>query len=75
MIIFSTRAENELGRKAIYDWFVKHGLNPEVLNELTIHGGPDKPKAVIYIDDRAFHFEGLFPSTDFIKSFKPWNKK
>ena len=33
-----------------------------------------KPPAIMTIDDRAFCFKGEFPSLDYIKDFKPWNK-
>lgn len=35
----------------------------------------EKPSAYITIDDRAFKFEGAFPSFAVIDTFKPWNKK
>lgn len=31
-----------------------------------------KPSATMYIDDRAFKFEGTFPSVEEIQNFKPW---
>ncbi len=34
-----------------------------------------KPAANMTIDDRAFHFEGTFPSAAWLKYFKPWNKR
>lgn len=34
----------------------------------------DKPPATLSIDDRAFCFKGVFPTTQEIKEFKPWNK-
>jgi hypothetical protein len=27
------------------------------------------------IDDRAFHFQGVFPTAEWLLAFKPWNKK
>lgn len=35
----------------------------------------EKPPAVITIDDRAVTFTGTWPTMDFLKNFKPWNKK
>lgn len=34
-----------------------------------------KPPAHITIDDRAWCFNGIFPSTDTILAFKPWNRR
>lgn len=35
----------------------------------------EKPPAFLTIDDRALTFDGTWPDIEFIKSFKPWNKK
>lgn len=35
----------------------------------------DKPAAMFTIDDRAFMFNGVWPTMDFIKEFQPWNKR
>lgn len=34
----------------------------------------DKPPAFLSIDDRAWNFNGVYPSIEIVKSFKPWNK-
>ena len=34
-----------------------------------------KPPSHMMIDDRAFTFEGVWPSMEFIENFKPWNKR
>ena len=34
----------------------------------------EKPPAIMTIDDRAFQFNGSFPSPGYIAEFKPWNK-
>ena len=34
-----------------------------------------KPPAFLQIDDRAITFTGVFPSTEEMKAFRPWNKK
>lgn len=73
VVIYSTRAKNLAGRKAIRDWLEKHGLHEETLEQIKITSG--KPPAILYIDDRAYRFEGAFPSMEMIKAFRPWNKR
>ena len=34
-----------------------------------------KPPAFIGIDDRVITFQGIWPSVETLKDFKPWNKK
>lgn len=34
-----------------------------------------KPAANMTIDDRAFHFQGTFPTPAWLRDFKPWNKR
>ncbi len=33
-----------------------------------------KPPALVYIDDRAWRFEGVFPTADEVHRARPWNK-
>lgn len=71
--IFSVRSEEEDGRLAIRNWLVKHGMSEEEAEkvELPTH----KPKALLYIDDRAYLFNGEnWPTLDFIRMFHPWNR-
>ena len=71
-IIYSTRAEHPSGFDQITSWLESEGFPPGL--EITAV----KPKALLYIDDRAFRFEGDFSAIcDFISSnahFRTWNK-
>ncbi len=75
--IFSARSHQEGGIPAMVQWFEKHAnkefIIPISLTQLFFP--KEKPPATLYIDDRGFHFEGQFPTMEFIKNFKPWNKK
>jgi len=51
-------------------WFEKHGFDYSRLKFAT-----KKPKCRLYIDDRGYHFDGKFPSVEFVETFKPWNKE
>lgn len=69
--IYSTRSNAGRGIDAMVQWFAYHGF--ERLDEL--YFPMEKSPALLTIDDRAFCFEGTFPSVEWIKKFKPWNKK
>lgn len=68
--IHSSRSHVSGGVEAIQHWFHKYGFLHT--NELMFPF--EKPPASIYIDDRAFLFQGTFPSIEYINNFKPWNK-
>jgi hypothetical protein len=70
--------DNESGRTsegidAMRDWMWKHALRPNLIHK--VRWPVDKPPAMLYIDDRGYTFEGDWPSAEFIKNFKPWNKR
>lgn len=80
--ILSSRSSSGGGREAMKDWLIqqyelrgwdKMAAFDFVRNELV--WPLDKPPALMTIDDRAFCFEGKFPSPEWIKNFKPWNKR
>jgi len=68
----SELAAAEEAIQAIHNWLYLNGLSPEEVDALPITSA--KPPAVLLIDDRAFKFEGVFPSSNFIREFKPWPK-
>lgn len=68
--IYSSRSKEPAGVEAMKKWFSVHGLSPEKLDFPT-----QKPAAFLTIDDRAWCFRGVFPSTDEIHSFQTWQDK
>ena len=70
--VLSSRSHQPGGRNAMFKWCAKH-----FTLELTEHlRFPEhKPAAFITIDDRAVQFNGTWPSIDYIRNFKPWNKR
>jgi hypothetical protein len=68
VIIFSTRANTAGGIIAILTWLEKHGFP-------TLQVTAEKPRALVYVDDRGFHFGGVFPAVSYVKNFKPWNRR
>jgi hypothetical protein len=74
--VFTTRVVGNIGaRAAIWEWFEKHGMSKSVINNPGFTLSDTKPKALVYIDDRGFRFEGVWPTVDELKAMKPWNKR
>lgn len=71
--VYSTRNEQERGRQGISKYLLDHGLPEEYHKKIKIVSG--KPKAKIYLDDRAWEFTGKFPSPMEIDKFLPWTKR
>jgi hypothetical protein len=70
VVIFTTRGATARGRGAVLDWLQKHGLDDVSEIEVTC----EKPPALVYIDDRAWRFEGRFPTAHEIHQARPWHK-
>lgn len=68
--IFTTRGATKLGRSAVQSWLVENGWPEGAEVEVT----SEKPPALVYIDDRAWRFEGVFPTVQEIHQAVPWNK-
>lgn len=87
--IYSSRSKEEGAIEAMKAWLKKHFMvfykdlkladdELEPASQFVIDGiefPTQKPAANMTIDDRAFHFEGKFPSANWLKFFKPWNKR
>ncbi len=69
--IFSTRNRDDRGKRAIHRWLIEQGLEDSYLNRLSFP--EDKPIAKVYIDDRAWEFNGEFPELAEIDQFRPWH--
>lgn len=72
VVIFTTRAATTAGRLAVLGWLRMRGVHVQE-DEIT----SEKPAALIYLDDRAWRFEGpgTFPSAEQIHAARPWNKR
>lgn len=70
VVILSTRADQPGADDAIRQWLYDQGCNIDKLT-ITSHKVP----AIVYIDDRAWRFEGAFPDFADINDLKPWNKR
>jgi hypothetical protein len=79
VVIFSTRCKTWRGRRAVRRW-IKENLpaywyenGDRGLEEVKL--SYEKPPALVYIDDRAWRFDGVFPTRQEIHDARPWNKK
>lgn len=70
--VYSSRSKDPAGVQAMREWFELHGAPTSVVDALEFP--TEKPAAHITIDDRAFRFEGDFPSAEWLRRFKPWNR-
>lgn len=81
VVIVSSRARTWRGRRAIRCWLRDHAGNlwPEQCSFtrglIDIPVTNRKVPALVYIDDRAFRFEGEFPTPIELAGMKPWNRK
>ena len=79
--IFSTRSQSPEGiaamRNAIERWALEMYMTGQELKDFLgrLRFPTNKPPAVLTIDDRAFCFQGTFPTKEEIEAFKPWNKR
>jgi hypothetical protein len=73
--IYSSRSKDPKGVKAMKEWFIKHGLPWQYINDDVLKFPTQKPAAFLTIDDRAICFNGTFPTTSEMMGFNPWNKR
>lgn len=71
--IYSSRSKVPRGIYWMKCWFIREGFPPGLLESMEFPS--QKPAAHLTIDDRAFRFDGVFPTADEINNFKPWHKK
>lgn len=75
--IYSSRSAQSGGIECMKRYILNHslGLGTDVSWTDQLEYPIDKPSALFTIDDRAFMFNGVWPTMDFIKEFQPWNKR
>jgi hypothetical protein len=77
VVIFSTRCKTWRGRRAVRRWLREHcGTlwyeSPAYRGVEDVRLSYEKPPALVYIDDRAWRFEGVFPTPEQIHRARPW---
>ena len=84
VVIMSSRAEDTYTAVAMQEWLHRHSPTEEMWAGTSEHGGLAdidivdwKVPAILYIDDRGYHFKGpgTFPTIEWIQAFAPWNRK
>lgn len=70
--IWSTRCNSTDGIMAIDMWLRANGLSEAAADRLVYWQGVGKPTALIYIDDRGFRFDGIYPSANEIHMMFPY---
>lgn len=73
--IYSSRSCQRGGIKAMQEWLIKNGLDRYYISEGILKFPTEKNAAFLTIDDRAICFDGRWPTTQEMLSFKPWNKR
>jgi hypothetical protein len=69
VVIFTCRAYVPEGRKAVVNWLRYNGFP-------NTHVTSQKPIAKMYVDDRAWAFDGKeFPPMETLFNYKPWNRR
>ncbi len=87
--IYSSRSRSWFGRRAMRLWVgrslrayysynarahtASYDYADGVLSELRFPA--KKPAALIYLDDRGWRFDGVFPTPEDIDTFRPWNRR
>lgn len=80
--ILSARSKHEGGIDAMRQWLALQLIDEGVMSAQEVADmvngikfPTEKPPAWLTIDDRAFMFEGRWPSVESMLAFKPWNKR
>lgn len=71
VVIHTTRGATLAGRIAVRKYLEEHGFKEGHIVEVT----NVKQPALVYVDDRAWRFEGRFPDRQEIHNARPWNKQ
>lgn len=89
LAVYSSRSKEQGGVQAMFGWLHTHlvdhferthsvdRMNARVMSEKVLERltfPTQKPAASMTIDDRAFHFQGTFPTIEWLLGFQPWTK-
>lgn len=89
VVVYSSRSKQSGGVEAMSSWLASHYtrfmsevhdsgvVDPEAfeIDLSEIEFAHEKPPAFLTIDDRAICFDGTWPHVEYLRNFKPWNKR
>jgi hypothetical protein len=80
VVISSSRCSQKGGIAAMKAYLYHHGDAayrecPDGPGLEAVRFSVEKPPAMVTIDDRALTFDGIFPTSEMLLAFKPWNKR
>lgn len=76
VVIHTTRGRTDDGRLAVAQYLLNHGLDADAIRTGKVKVTHEKPPALVYIDDRAYRFDGSnWPTVGEIFRLKPWHKE
>lgn len=67
--VHSCRSETEVGRETMRAFLAEQGVEVDRL-EFPEH----KPVALVYLDDRGWRFDGLWPDVEDMAETRPWDR-
>jgi hypothetical protein len=65
LVVYSARAADPEQKRAIGYWLSQHGFP-------VMYVVSEKPPAIVYLDDRAWLFNGVWPDIDALVAFRAW---
>lgn len=72
--IYSARSSQSGGIRAMQQWLLSQGMSAAMVLE-EIQFPREKPPAYLTIDDRAWCFQGTFPTQGELENFVPWHQR
>lgn len=73
LAVHSSRSAEEGGVACMRQYLQAYGLPMDILSEILFP--KSKPPAYLFVEARAFRFEGAFPNSAFIERFRAWNHR
>jgi hypothetical protein len=74
--IFSSRTNQDGGRDAMFQWFLKWASTDRQQGiAASLIFPKEKPPALVGLDDRVLTFAGKWPDVETLRNFKPWNAR
>jgi hypothetical protein len=75
--VYSRRSGSPIGTTAMKEWLEREAkVTPGWQSWLPlVEWWTEKPPARVFLDDRAWTFQGEWPAIDKLMAFQPWNRR